>query len=107
MYMNSVSRFKTLYLYTLKYSISCEYNKLAMLEANGILLPSVDGRRSLLDINLKEVKVADDCDLSEIARLTEGYSGADITNVCRYIWYMCICAWKWKGRFQNACVDKE
>ena len=42
------------------------------------------GRRALLDINLKEVKVAKDCDLDEIARLTEGYSGADITNVCRY-----------------------
>ena len=42
------------------------------------------GRRALLDINLKEVKVAEDCDLNEIARLTEGYSGADITNVCRY-----------------------
>ena len=45
----------------------------------------MDGRRALLDINIKDVKIADDCDLSEIARLTEGYSGADITNVCRYI----------------------
>ena len=45
----------------------------------------MDGRRALLDINLKEVKLDDDCDLDEIAQLTEGYSGADITNVCRYI----------------------
>ena len=44
----------------------------------------MDGRRALLNINLKEVKVAEDCDLDEIARLTDGYSGADITNVCRY-----------------------
>ena len=42
------------------------------------------GHRALLGINLKEVKVAKDCDLDEIARLTEGYSGANITNVCRY-----------------------
>ena len=45
--------------------------------------PSADGRRALLDINLRDVKMAEDCDLDEIAKLTEGYSGADITNVCR------------------------
>ena len=50
-----------------------------------IFSSAVDGRRALLDINLKEVKLDDDCDLNEIAQLTEGYSGADITNVCRYI----------------------
>ena len=42
------------------------------------------GRRALLDINLRDVKVAENCDLNEIAKQTEGYSGADITNVCRY-----------------------
>jgi katanin p60 ATPase-containing subunit A1 len=39
----------------------------------------------LLRINLREVKVADDVDLDEIAEQLDGYSGADITNVCRYI----------------------
>ena len=39
---------------------------------------TVDGRRALLDIILKEVKFDDDCDLDEIAQLMEGYSGADI-----------------------------
>ena len=48
---------------------------------------SVEGRRSLLDINLKDVKLHDDCNLDEIARHTEGYSGADITNVCRWVSY--------------------
>ncbi len=47
------------------------------------LLP-VKGRRSLLDINLKEVSLDPDCKLDEVAKLTEGYSGADITNLCRY-----------------------
>ena len=43
----------------------------------------MEGRRGLLDISLKDVKLAPDCNLDEIAKHTEGYSGADITNVCR------------------------
>lgn len=43
-----------------------------------------DGRLALLTINLKDVTCAEDCNLEEVAKLTEGYSGADITNVCRY-----------------------
>ena len=46
-------------------------------------LIAAEGRLALLTINLKEVKYAEDCDLNKIALLTEGYSGADITNVCR------------------------
>ncbi|XP_026877931.2 katanin p60 ATPase-containing subunit A-like 1 isoform X2 [Electrophorus electricus] len=41
------------------------------------------GRAELLKINLKEVDVAPDVDLAVIAEKIEGYSGADITNVCR------------------------
>jgi len=43
----------------------------------------VEGRRKLLDINLKGVSLTDDVNLDEIATKLEGYSGADITNVCR------------------------
>ena len=39
---------------------------------------SAYGRCALLDINLRGVEVADDCDLDDIAKRTEGYSGADI-----------------------------
>lgn len=42
-----------------------------------------EGRRKLLEINLKEVELANDVDLSFIAEKLDGYSGADITNVCR------------------------
>ena len=42
------------------------------------------GREELLKINLREVKLGSDSDLSKIAHDMEGYSGADITNVCRY-----------------------
>merc|ERR1712136_247742 len=48
-----------------------------------IPLPNEDGREALLKINLKEVKVDDEVNLKQIARKLGGYSGADITNVCR------------------------
>ncbi len=42
-----------------------------------------EGRLKLLDINLREVKLDDDVNARAIARKLDGYSGADITNVCR------------------------
>ena len=53
------------------------------------LIFAVEGRLALLNLNLKDVVHTADCDLEKIAELTEGYSGADITNVCRYV-SMCI-----------------
>ena len=41
------------------------------------------GRTELLRINLREVDVAADVDLALIAERIQGFSGADITNVCR------------------------
>lgn len=41
------------------------------------------GRVELLRINLKELELASDVDLNKIAEQLEGYSGADITIVCR------------------------
>lgn len=43
------------------------------------------GRAELLKINLREVELDPDISLEEIAEKIEGYSGADITNVCRYL----------------------
>lgn len=48
-----------------------------------IPLPSNAGREALLKINLKEVKVDSAVDLTKISAQLDGYSGADITNVCR------------------------
>eukprot|EP00824_Muranothrix_gubernata_P004446 TRINITY_DN15633_c0_g2_i1.p1 TRINITY_DN15633_c0_g2~~TRINITY_DN15633_c0_g2_i1.p1 ORF type:complete len:426 (-),score=109.24 TRINITY_DN15633_c0_g2_i1:987-2264(-) len=48
-----------------------------------IPLPTQDDRKTLLDINLATVKVAENVDLIKLATMMEGYSGADITNVCR------------------------
>lgn len=48
-----------------------------------IPLPTDEGREVLLKINLREVKIDETVSLSKIAKKLEGYSGADITNVCR------------------------
>ncbi|NP_001084226.1 katanin p60 ATPase-containing subunit A1 [Xenopus laevis] len=48
-----------------------------------IPLPSAKGREELLRINLKELELADDVNIECIAENMDGYSGADITNVCR------------------------
>lgn len=48
-----------------------------------IPLPSTEGRRKLFEINLKDVSKEKDVNICELVRLTEGYSGADIANVCR------------------------
>ncbi|CAH9146731.1 unnamed protein product [Cuscuta epithymum] len=48
-----------------------------------IPLPSFESRKELIRINLKTVEVARDVDIDEVARRTEGYSGDDLTNVCR------------------------
>ena len=46
-------------------------------------MPTAEGRKSLLKINLKGLEVNDDIDYDEIVRKTDGYSGADMSNVCR------------------------
>lgn len=48
-----------------------------------IPLPSEESRRALIRINLKGVETAEDLNIDELARLTDGYSGDDLTNVCR------------------------
>ncbi|KAJ9179107.1 hypothetical protein P3X46_010930 [Hevea brasiliensis] len=48
-----------------------------------IPLPNFESRKELIRINLKTVEVAPDADIDEVARRTEGYSGDDLTNVCR------------------------
>lgn len=49
-----------------------------------VFLLADEGREALLKINLREVKVDPEVNLTDIAKKLEGYSGADITNVCRY-----------------------
>ncbi|KAL9238628.1 hypothetical protein vseg_013024 [Gypsophila vaccaria] len=48
-----------------------------------IPLPNFESRKELIKINLRTVEVATDVNIDDVARRTEGYSGDDLTNVCR------------------------
>ncbi len=44
-------------------------------------LPTVKGREDILRLHAAKVKLADDADLSRLARGTSGHSGADLANI--------------------------
>lgn len=44
-------------------------------------LPDIKGRRQILDVHSKNVKLSDNIDLDIIARGTPGFSGADLANL--------------------------
>ena len=46
-----------------------------------VSLPDVRGREEILRVHAKKVKLAEDVDLSVVARGTPGYSGAELANV--------------------------
>lgn len=48
-----------------------------------IPLPNEKGRKQLFEINLKGVKIDQSVDFNLLVKKTKGYSGADISNVCR------------------------
>jgi len=54
-----------------------------------IPLPDRDARTDLFRINLQGIQLGD-VDLETLADKTDGYSGADITNVCRDASMMCM-----------------
>ena len=45
--------------------------------------PDKDSRAKIFDENLAKVPLSDDIDLDALAGITEGYTGADIANICR------------------------
>ena len=48
-----------------------------------IPLPNSVGRREMFNINMKGIQVEESIDMDKLVQLTDGYSGADIANVCR------------------------
>ncbi|MBP5530404.1 MAG: AAA family ATPase, partial [Lentisphaeria bacterium] len=45
-------------------------------------LPDINGRRKILDVHIRNIRVDADIDLDVIARTTPGFSGADLANLC-------------------------
>ena len=59
------------------------YSELIFLD---IPLPTEKGRLELFKINLKGIQISEEnggIDWAHLVKVTEGYSGADISNVCR------------------------
>lgn len=48
-----------------------------------IPLPTDKGREQLLKINLRGISLDDNIDWDYLIKISDGYSGADISNVCR------------------------
>lgn len=48
-----------------------------------IPLPDLDAREALLELSLKDVSLEREIKLKDVAKKLNGYSGADITSVCR------------------------
>jgi len=48
-----------------------------------IPLPTEQGRKELFKINLKGIRIEENVDWDKLIKITDGYSGADISNVCR------------------------
>ena len=48
-----------------------------------VTAPDADSRRQILKVHTKDMPLADDVSLNKIAETTEGYSGADLENLCR------------------------
>ena len=47
-----------------------------------IISPNFEGRKEIFKIHLKDAPLADNVKLDDLARETEGFSGADIAAIC-------------------------
>ncbi len=48
-----------------------------------IPLPTSEGRSQLFNLNLRGISLSPEIDFNKLVEMSEGYSGADISNVCR------------------------
>lgn len=48
-----------------------------------IPLPTPEGRKKMLEINMQGLDLEDNIDWDYIVKMTDGFSGADMSNVCR------------------------
>ena len=67
-----------------------------------IVIPDEDGRLEILNIKTKDMKLADDVDLFQIARDTHGYVGADLQQLTMEAALQCI-----RSNIAKMDVDSE
>ncbi len=48
-----------------------------------VMAPDLESRKKILEVHTHSMPLANDVSLKHIAQITEGYSGADLENVCR------------------------
>lgn len=48
----------------------------------GIDRPDLKGRKSIFEVHLKNIKIADGIKPEQLAEMTSGFAGADIANIC-------------------------
>ncbi len=48
-----------------------------------VTAPDLESRIKIIEVHTREMPLANDVSLKHIAQITEGYSGADLENVCR------------------------
>ena len=63
-------------------------------------MPTAKGRDELFKINLRGIQLASDIEWEYLIKITDGYSGADISNVCREAAMMPM-----RKRLQNGGFD--
>ena len=64
--------------------------------------PDVDARREILKIKTRKMPLGSDVDLEELATQTDGYSGAEIVNICDEAAYHAM-----RESFDIQSVDKR
>ena len=69
--------------------------------------PDEESRRKIFEVHTRGMKLCDDVDLDELAKRTEGYSGADIAAVCREAGMNAIRRAIKEGKESIGCVSKE
>ncbi|AWR99459.1 proteasome-activating nucleotidase [Metallosphaera hakonensis] len=55
-----------------------------------IPLPNIEGRKQILKIYLQKMKIDASVNIDELALITEGFSGADVKNLCTEAGYIAI-----------------
>lgn len=66
------------------------YIPLPGVTARYLLVVDLESRKELLRINLTDITIDTDVNMDDLAARLEGYSGADITNICRDASLMCM-----------------